>query len=178
MGNPRKLSLTCKNCGTAFSGSVTIDGVRRKLSKSRYCLTCSPWQGPGATKRQLTKYKTIDSVEHRLCSRCNQFKPLTKEFFTFRPSGRVDFCKPCMADKVRIAAREDKLLCIEYKGGKCEDCGGVFAPGVYDFHHLEPHTKEFAISRKMRRSWETLKAELDKCVLLCANCHRIHHSNL
>jgi hypothetical protein len=177
MPNPRKFSLTCKNCGSAFSRSVTIDGVRKKLSPTRYCLTCSPWLGPGNKKRQLTKYKMVNGIEHRLCSRCDTFKPLIAEFFTFRPSGRVDFCKPCMAEKVRTEAREDKLRSIEYKGGKCHDCDGVFLPAVYDFHHLEPHEKEFAISRKMRKSWDRLRAELDKCVLLCANCHRTRHAN-
>lgn len=69
--------------------------------------------------------------------------------------------------------RELKRRSIEYKGGECICCGYDEHPGVLDFHHVDPNTKEFGISGKgMTRSWEKIKAELDKCVLVCANCHR------
>ena len=69
-----------------------------------------------------------------------------------------------------------KDMCIEYKGGKCNDCNGVFHRAVYDFHHLDPTQKDFRVSSIIRNVWETVTKELDKCVLLCANCHRIRHS--
>ncbi len=47
---------------------------------------------------------------------------------------------------------------------------------VYDFHHSNPNEKEFRISQRLRRSWKELKKELDKCKLVCANCHRIIHT--
>ena len=66
-----------------------------------------------------------------------------------------------------------KLRSIEYKGGSCVCCGYKKHPGVLDFHHINPSTKEFGISGKgMTGSWEKIKAELDKCILVCANCHR------
>lgn len=69
-------------------------------------------------------------------------------------------------------------MAVEYKGGKCHDCGLVSEwPQVYDFHHRDPSEKEFAFARNGHtRSWERNKAELDKCDMLCANCHRIRHA--
>jgi 5-methylcytosine-specific restriction endonuclease McrA len=69
--------------------------------------------------------------------------------------------------------RKVKTMAINYKGGKCQICGYVKFQGALDLHHIDPKTKLFAISDKgYTRSWEKVKAELDKCILLCANCHR------
>ena len=72
-----------------------------------------------------------------------------------------------------------KLLAIEYKGGKCLICGYNKYVGALDFHHLDEGTKEFGLAvAGLTRSWERTKKELDKCVLLCANCHREVHGGL
>ena len=68
-------------------------------------------------------------------------------------------------------ARERKAILVEYKGGRCKDCGGMFPQCCYDFDHLRD--KVFAIGTSLNRSIEVLKAEADKCDLVCANCHRI-----
>lgn len=68
---------------------------------------------------------------------------------------------------------------IEYKGGKCVVCGYNRCSRALDFHHVDPSTKLFTISNNgFGRSWERVKAEIDKCVLLCANCHRELHAGL
>ena len=74
-------------------------------------------------------------------------------------------------NRVTQIARERKALLIEYKGGMCKDCGGVFPACCYDFDHLRD--KEFEIGGNLGRRIETLKIEADKCDLVCANCHRI-----
>ena len=69
--------------------------------------------------------------------------------------------------------RKVKTLAIEYKGGKCQICGYAKYPGALDLHHLDHKEKDFGIGEKgYTRSWARIKAELDKCVLVCANCHR------
>jgi hypothetical protein len=65
---------------------------------------------------------------------------------------------------------------IAYLGGKCRGCGYDRCPAALDFHHTSPHEKDFSISQQM--SWEKLRPELDKCLLLCANCHRETHVGL
>ena len=72
--------------------------------------------------------------------------------------------------------RENKLRAIQYLGGHCIDCKNEFPPYVYDFHHLDPKIKDTSIARIMGRKWEGIVHELDKCVLLCANCHRIREN--
>jgi len=68
--------------------------------------------------------------------------------------------------------RKIKTLAIEYKGGKCQVCGYKKYQGALDLHHVSGK-KEFGIGDKgYTRSWEKVRQELDKCVLVCANCHR------
>lgn len=71
-----------------------------------------------------------------------------------------------------------KIKLIEYKGGKCEKCGYCKPiPSAYDFHHNDPEKKDFGISGK---SWsiERLQQEVNKCSLLCKNCHAEIHWHL
>ncbi len=70
-------------------------------------------------------------------------------------------------------------MAIEYKGGKCRVCGYDRYAGALDFHHLDEKTKKFDLSTKgLTRSWVKTKAEIDKCILVCANCHREIHAGL
>jgi hypothetical protein len=88
-------------------------------------------------------------------------------------------CGQCSADAVKNRRRKIKLLAIEYKGGACENCGNSFHPAVFEFHHKDPSQKDFAVGAGGNaRAWELVKTELDKCSMLCANCHRIEHSKL
>ena len=76
----------------------------------------------------------------------------------------------------KIKGRRNKLKAIEYLGGHCIDCKNEFPPYVYDFHHLDSTIKDLGIARIICRKWENIVPELDKCVLLCANCHRIREN--
>ena len=65
---------------------------------------------------------------------------------------------------------------IAYKGGKCEICGYDICIAALDFHHINPEEKDFAISNSnIYKNIEALKQEVDKCMLVCANCHRELH---
>lgn len=76
-----------------------------------------------------------------------------------------------MADRYLLL----KIKAIEYKGGKCIKCGYDKCYAAFDFHHRNPLEKEFSWHFMRRKSWDTIKTELDKCDLLCANCHRETH---
>jgi 5-methylcytosine-specific restriction endonuclease McrA len=72
-----------------------------------------------------------------------------------------------------------RLMAIEYKGGRCQVCGYDRCAEALEFHHLDPTKKDFGISSKgYARSWEKVRKEVDKCFLLCANCHREVHAGL
>ena len=68
-----------------------------------------------------------------------------------------------------------KSAAVVALGGVCEVCNQQYPLSVYDFHHKhsKDHSPSYIISN---RSIETIAKELDKCVLLCANCHRIEHN--
>lgn len=68
-----------------------------------------------------------------------------------------------------------KEMSVIYKGGCCEICGYNKCINALEFHHKDPKEKDFSPSGKSY-SWERVKNEIDKCILVCANCHReIHH---
>ena len=75
----------------------------------------------------------------------------------------------------KLRRKNLKLLAIEYKGGKCQnpECGYNKCVDALEFHHLS--NKDFSISNGNTPSWERIKKELDKCILVCANCHREIH---
>lgn len=79
----------------------------------------------------------------------------------------------------RLSRRKRKGILIEYKGGKCEECGTKYDGingCIFDFHHVL--AKDFSVSGNvMEKSLEKLKIEVDNCNLLCSNCHRMKHSD-
>lgn len=71
---------------------------------------------------------------------------------------------------------------IKTAGGECSNCGLKYDKtngAVFDFHHINPEEKSFPLNlgTVQNKSLEDLKTEAEKCELLCANCHRIHHSS-
>ena len=88
----------------------------------------------------------------------------------YRPSGD---CSKCQVIRVSQRRRQVKAMGVEYLGNKCCKCGYDKCIAALEFHHIDPTTKEFSVGRNGHsRSWERTKKELDKCILLCANCHR------
>ncbi len=70
-----------------------------------------------------------------------------------------------------------RRMAVEYKEGKCQSCGYSRCIDALEFHHNDSSKKDFSISEKgYTRSWDKVKEELDKCTLLCANCHRELHA--
>lgn len=83
--------------------------------------------------------------------------------------------------KKAVTKRRQKIksMVVEYKGGKCLLCGYKKYVGAFDLHHIDGSTKEFGLSMQgLTRSWEKTKAEADKCVLVCTNCHREVHGGV
>lgn len=67
---------------------------------------------------------------------------------------------------------------VEYKGGECEMCGYQKSLRALQFHHKDPSKKDFNIGGITAMN-ENVKKELDKCILVCANCHsEIHDNNM
>lgn len=126
------------------------------------------------------------------CHRCDQEKP-ESEFSPKRVGSQRPvqyWCKPCAVEYTRedyrknadrykrnaakFHARKQKML-IDLKDGPCTDCGGRFPHPAMEWDHVDADTKVDNISRMLRRRvrLETVLAEIEKCDLVCANCHRI-----
>jgi hypothetical protein len=82
--------------------------------------------------------------------------------------------------KVILSRQNKKRALVTYKGGKCQRCDfQTDILEVYDFHHRDPSEKEFDMSHGGKNiSLERCKIEVDKCDLLCKNCHAIVHREL
>ena len=77
--------------------------------------------------------------------------------------------------KIAVAERRRTLKnrAVELMGGACMVCSYDKHVGVLEFHHVHAETKSFGVSSGgFSRSWQRIYDELQKCVLVCANCHR------
>ena len=152
---------TCRKCGADFSVRALVNGKVRNLSNRRYCLKCSPF---GANNRM--KLETNLALPG-LCKICG-----TRFEYNRAKGSRREVCKRCIDRQRR---RYLKRRCVEYLGGKCKICGYDRSVAAMHFHHQDEKQKTFEISARLRWSWNTVRKELDKCILICANCHAELH---
>ena len=101
-----------------------------------------------------------------LCKLCNiKFKDYQKRNRT-----------RCGSCNTKIRRFRTKAAAIKYLGGKCKKCGWHGNQAAIQFHHKDSKIKEFGIGSVANKSWDSIKKEIGKCILLCANCHAIEHS--
>ena len=146
------------------------------------------------------KHIFVDGIESKTCPRCNIIKSISefgKNKYARNGTGLEYHCKTChnkqrsdyyhnneeyrnTENKKRTnLQRTFKILAIKYLGSECLDCRIKYKSDInefiFDFHHRDPKQKDFAISEYRANNFETIKLELDKCDLLCSNCHRLRH---
>lgn len=169
----------CRNCGASFPNLVEIGGRVRNLQNRKFCLNCSPF----GYKNTSSRPPILTSATHGYCNVCKQTLP--RDHFYARSGRRqnlMTWCKNCCREVPRLRRRDLKILCIEYLDGKCVHCDYEGHPAPFDFHHTNPDNKTFGVSTyicehrgKLEGIPQELKDELDKCELVCSNCHRIIH---
>lgn len=149
----------CKHCNQTFPNRIIVNDNVVNTQRRKFCLTCSPF-GKHNTKSSLTeKTKSTNCV----CEICN------KDFVSTGVWKRCNYCS------VKLRRCRIKLAGVALLGGRCQECGWNKNPYVLEFHH-DDNNKEFTISTVMNTSWEKIKKEIEKCTLLCANCHRTLHT--
>ena len=157
----------CEKCHKSFPNRKSINGKERFLNHRKYCLECSPFGerkycGP---KRKHPRERKIGNLIGSICKLCHKkFKTKTAQ-------------QQCPACKSRKQRNKKRRRAVEYLGGKCK-CGYHKSMAAFDFHHRDPRKKELTLAGHWEKSWETIKKELDKCDLLCSNCHRELHEKL
>lgn len=120
----------------------------------------------------------------RYCPSCKVYREIN-DFYTRRRTNCSGYCKACASKKTTERQRKIKKIMVEYKGGRCQS-SNCSTPGGYDrsingldFHHVDPTKKEFNLSQvRLTKMNDKIKKELDKCILLCANCHRERHEEI
>lgn len=162
----------CKLCNNSFPNRIKIDGVVKSLSSRKFCLSCSPF-GERNTRNLL---KSNDKF--KVCPKCNEEKNISD--FSLRNKNRdkpSSYCKLCISNSYNYRRKDLKIMAVKYKGGKCIYCSYDKCLSSLHFHHLNPKTKSFSISSACY-SINKIKEELDKCILVCSNCHGEIHEGL
>lgn len=110
----------------------------------------------------------------RKCTHCNVEQHVTN-FYIKNKTNLTSYCKTCLNTQVKLKQRDLKQEYVEYMGNCCTSCGYNKCLGALEFHHLDPNEKDFEISKSRYKSKDEVKKELDKCILLCSNCHKEAH---
>jgi hypothetical protein len=84
------------------------------------------------------------------------------------PAGRLAYRRKANRKRAEIKAAINAL-----KLKPCMDCGGVFDPVCMDFDHRDPSTKKAGVAWRAAHGLGAALAEIQKCDLVCANCHRL-----
>jgi len=150
----------CLSCGKNIPRSVVINGNTHNLCNRKFCIECNPFKSgrKGNIKIEITFFG-----KECICNRCG------KTYVYERGHGHsLQMCGSCY---VTLRRQRYKEKCIELKGGKCILCGYNRSFRSLHFHHL--YGKDFSIKESLVRfsNWEKVKEELEKCILVCANCH-------
>jgi len=127
---------------------------------------------------EIPKLITIEGKTHSLSNRTKCFKCSPFKNQKSGP-GLPGFDKKQKNMALVTAYRQEmKRKSVEYKGGKCEICGYSKSLAALTFHHKDKSQKSFGLNDGRTRRWEIIKEEIDKCALLCHNCHAEHHAGL
>lgn len=121
-----------------------------------------------------TKHKQYAERSELSCKFCGETDEA--KFYRSKDGYMRGWCKKCHNKYAVQRFRKYKAQAVDYKGGKCEVCGYNKCLGSFDFHHKDPSQKD-PNWRKMRNwKFDRIKQELDKCMLVCRNCHgEIHY---
>ena len=152
--------MICLKCNSPFKGFIKIDGKYRNLCSRKYCLNCSPFGRHNTKPIHIVRNKPTVN-----CKQCNRIYQKDKK------KGHVgNTCNSCIM-RNRILRVKTKL--VKLKGGKCVICGYNKCIKALEFHHIDPQQKRFEISPCLgNTSLAVLIEEINKCMLVCSNCHR------
>lgn len=144
----------CKHCGCFLMDSkranCTCDRCRKQISKERY-------------------------LRDKASGKVQKYKEDNKEAIS---AYNIEYQRTHTNSEKK---RQRKLDMCEYKGNKCQHCGKKvtrYSAAAFDFHHVDGQDKEYSPADMVMMRWSKIIKELDKCILLCSNCHRIHHADV
>lgn len=120
-------------------------------------------------KRGARGKKPKDFSFPRKCS-CGETDP--NKFY----GNKTTICGKCHCKNTLQKGRDNRVYILDKLGGKCVNCFFDKWKASLDVHHLDPSKKDVAFSTIRYWSKDKIDKEIEKCVLLCRNCHAAHHS--
>ena len=152
----------CRKCGAYFPLKQVVDGKPRVFTSRKFCLICSPFGMHNTRKLDESKPERV-----HVCEVCG------KRY----NAGHRQYAKTCQSCRSVRHRQDMKRKAVAHLGGQCQACGYDRCQAALHFHHNNPDEKEFTFAN-YSRSWERLRTEIEKCVLLCSNCHVEVHAGL
>lgn len=147
----------CMDCGYSFC-IAALEFHHRDRAEKEFGLG----RFGGSLARYLDEARKCDLV----CANCHRVRHVATD------------PRPHAIEEAGARAQM-KQRAVDHMGGSCFSCGLRGPLPLFEFHHTDAKTKEFGISEDgSLRSWESIVAELAKCVMLCANCHREVHAGV
>lgn len=140
------------------------------------CGTTKSLRGDSLHSVKVGGCDNMTMLQSKTCLKCE------KKFYPKKQAKQRKYCYDCVPEEMyngkgNTIRKLAKQWALDYKGNKCEICGYNKCNEALDFHHLDSTKKEFSLSdRNLSLDWPQIKNEIDKCILICANCHREIHA--
>ena len=159
------MAKLCLKCNQLIPSWIKIDNKRRNLKNRKYCVSCSPFNTHN-TKQLHCEVLPGKKFSKKYCDMSAEEKAeYNKKTYNYQRKKRWNLKK--------------ELVTI--LGGSCSSCGYNTNLAALSFHHIDPSNKSFELDSRalISKSKETILAEVNKCQLLCMNCHQtLHHPQL
>ena len=117
-------------------------------------------------------------MSNKICIKCKKEKNISEFHYKVKTKNKTtyhSYCKICLSKFHMQRWIDRKIKAVEYKGGKCIECNYNKNYAALEFHHRNPLEKDYVWNDLKLRKWASILLELDKCDLLCSNCHAEKH---
>ena len=163
-----------------INNGKSLNQISRETGKS--LTTVRYWVKKYNLKSSHLQFKYLEKREiglERKCPKCKMVLPSTDFYKRRGIDYSSTYCKICTSDQTLNRMQRLKTQMVDYKGGSCVICGYKKYMGALEFHHLDPKKKDFNLAHMKKYTFdEKVKKELDKCILVCSNCHREIHGKI
>ncbi len=139
----------CAKCKREKAGTLFAIDKNKKDGLTSYCKSC---------KR---KYKKAWNRKNK--------KRVAAYDKSYRKGGRRPRSNNVQRNKEYVREHKNSI-------GVCQLCSYAVTP-ILHYHHKDPKNKSFVLSSPGSRSIKLIKEELEKCILICPNCHALEHLN-
>jgi len=161
--------------GTRFcSHSCSGFAYRKaKRNKTGLCIECNEPIFNTSKRCRKCNYKARRESTKNIKCKCI----ICNKDYIYKKHGQGNTYNKCVSCRCNEYKKKRKREYVNLKGGQCLICGYDRCNQALTFHHIDPTKKSFEISESIY-SWKKTILELEKCALLCTNCHAEAHSGM